>query len=121
MGETKHTPGPWFVSDVTHPQNACVYIVAGVAGHAGVATLYEGDEDVSQDENGIWGPHPVREANARLIAAAPEMYEALVHIGGLSRALRQGGPDPMDLQELSDALNEAVDLAGSLVAKAEGR
>jgi len=61
------------------------------------------------------------EANARLIAAAPEMFEALDTIGGLSRALRQGGPDPMDLQGLSDALEEAVDLANSLVAQIEGR
>ncbi|MDV9040936.1 hypothetical protein [Stenotrophomonas sp. RAC2] len=59
--------------------------------------------------------------HARLIAAAPEMFEALDTIGGLSRALRQGGPDPMDLQGLSDALEEAVDLANSLVAQIEGR
>lgn len=59
--------------------------------------------------------------HARLIAAAPEMFEALDTIGGLSRALRQGGPDPMDLQGLSDALEEAVDLANSLVSQIEGR
>jgi len=61
------------------------------------------------------------EANARLIAAAPEMFEALDTIGGLSRALRLGGPDPMDLQGLSDALEEAVDLANRFVAQIEGR
>lgn len=40
-----------------------------------------------------------------------ELEAALDHIGGLSRALRVGGPDPMDLEGLSDALNEAVDTA----------
>lgn len=62
----------------------------------------------------------VKEANARLIAAAPEMFEALDHISGLCRALRSGGPDPMDLQELSDALHEAVDMANAAISRATG-
>lgn len=60
-------------------------------------------------------------ANARLITAAPDMFEALDNISGLSRALRAGGPDPMDLQGLSDALEEAVDLALTAIAKATGQ
>ena len=41
---------------------------------------------------------------------------ALDDIGGLCRALRQGGPAPEDLQELSDALREAVDIAHSALS-----
>ena len=41
---------------------------------------------------------------------------ALDDIGGLCRALRQGGPAPEDLQELSDALQEAVDIAHSALS-----
>lgn len=48
--------------------------------------------------------------------ATPGLVEALDHIGGLSRALRSGGPDPMDLQELSDALEEAVNTAHAALA-----
>lgn len=40
-----------------------------------------------------------------------KMRELLQEIGAKSRALRKGGPDPMDLHELSDALEEAIDLA----------
>lgn len=106
---SKHTPGPWVVTP--HPMTNVDVFGVGV---------------IMDDKEMQYGlSHTVcyqnAEANARLIAAAPEMFEALDTIGGLSRALRQGGPDPMDLQGLSDALEEAVDLANSLVAQIEGR
>ena len=44
------------------------------------------------------------------------LLEALYNIGGLSFALRQGGPDPMDLQGLSNALEQAVDWAHEAIA-----
>lgn len=47
------------------------------------------------------------------------MREALEDIEALGRHLRHGGPDPMDLQELSDALSDAVDFAsGALLVAA---
>lgn len=46
----------------------------------------------------------------------PALVGALSSIVGLSRALRQGGPAPEDLQELSDALEEAVAIAHDAVA-----
>lgn len=106
---SKHTPGPWVVTP--HPET-----------HVDVF----GVGKIMDDKRMQYGlSHTIcyqnAEANARLIAAAPEMFEALDTIGGLSRALRQGGPDPMDLQGLSDALEEAVDLANSLIAQIEGR
>lgn len=45
-----------------------------------------------------------------------ELEAALDHIGGLSRALRVGGPDPIDLEGLSEALTEAVDTAHAMLA-----
>ena len=63
---SKHTPGPWFV--IEHKNADCVWTVQDKecgGGHA-IALRYmigpRDDEDV---------------ANARLIAAAPEMLEAL--------------------------------------------
>ena len=44
-------------------------------------------------------------------AEIARLREALDEIGGLSRYLRQGGPDPMDLAGLSDGLSRAVDAA----------
>ncbi|PHR17849.1 MAG: hypothetical protein COA41_11145 [Sphingopyxis sp.] len=53
------------------------------------------------------------------VCPGPDVFvllSALDEIGGLSRALRVGGPDPMDLQGLSDALREAVDVAHEALA-----
>ncbi len=49
------------------------------------------------------------------------LREALDHIIGLSRALRVGGPDPMDLEGLSNALEEAVDTAHAALAASTGQ
>lgn len=76
MDESNHTPGPWRISESVHPQNACINIVAGEWGDD-IASLYGPDRGVTQDESGVWGDHPIREANARLIAAAPELLAEL--------------------------------------------
>jgi hypothetical protein len=69
MDNVKHTRGPWRVSD-EHPDNACLY-VRDEDGRE-IAVLYTGCDDyVGRDEHGMWGAQPIRDANARLIAAAP--------------------------------------------------
>ena len=100
-----HTPGPWTMRQVGG---------LGLPGQVGFAIDYNEDQEQVVD-------YVYEEADARLIAAAPDMFEALDNISGLSRALRVGGPDPMDLQGLSDALEEAVSLALSAMAKATGQ
>lgn len=75
----KFTPGPWVVE--THHRMAAdrvfaVWYVKGATekgGSVGVAV----QPAFSTDEHG--------EANARLISAAPELYEALREIAGLVR------------------------------------
>jgi hypothetical protein len=54
-----------------------------------------------------------------LLAERDRMSTALDEIGGLCRALRQGGPDPMDLEDLSNALEQAVDLAHAALQGAQ--
>lgn len=55
-----------------------------------------------------------------LLAEREMLKAALDDIGGLSRALRQGGPDPMDLQDLSNALEEAIDIAHEAISALQG-
>lgn len=43
------------------------------------------------------------------------IIEAFDEISGLCRHLRQGGPVPEDLQDLSDALHEAVGIAANML------
>lgn len=67
MSASKYTPGPWVVG----PADDTVVTHLGADGQR--YTVAEIDGDYNQPET--W---PVMEANARLIAAAPDLYEALV-------------------------------------------
>jgi hypothetical protein len=86
---SKHTPGPWRVVDSWND-----YMVEG----------QNGEEIIWQD-----GPHntpTINKANARLIAAAPDLLEALVAIVGNS-----------SIQRVSDELHAK---ARAAIAKAKG-
>jgi len=96
----KHTPGPWQVAS-----SMCPYrVIAAVEEPFGVVV-------VCDTANNAKTRTPENAANANLIAAAPEMYEALKAI--LDTCLSpdyEGAP--------SDA---AVKLMVAALAKAEGR
>lgn len=62
-----HTPGPWIIgTDPRYPSEPCVdAVVDGVVWHIALCHMGLGPDDSSAD------------ANARLIACAPELYAAL--------------------------------------------
>ena len=83
---TGHTPGEWEMS-VTHPTNACANVRCG---YTDVATLYGGDSDVSQPaDDEPWGPQPIRDANARLTAAAPALRDTVADLADLAEVQAQ--------------------------------
>jgi hypothetical protein len=91
-----HTPGPWFFhrDELLHDgrPNGSLHLVA----------------DVDQEGNGLdW---QTNEANARLIAAAPDMLEALRRLEAMVRIL------PPDM----DAPDSALAQARAAIAKATG-
>lgn len=109
MSEVKHTAGPWHFTD---DYNAHV-----IRAKAKEDRVY-GDLLAS-----IWGGH--HEANARLIASAPTMLEALAHAEALL-AFHEGSAKPQyDGAEPTVRLN-GDDLAAALlvireaIAKATG-
>src|SRR5688572_12981630 len=93
-----HTPGPWMVA--SHPVNGRLPIVSQANGRSVGAVSWLGDMP-----EGFKGHEDECMANARLIAAAPELLDALIDILVTEPALK-GGP---------------YDRAMAAVAKAEGR
>lgn len=95
MSEQKHTPGPWQVSRGYNTTDYPCFYIHGMAGDQkrDVATL---------------------DANARLIAAAPELLEALKRIG--DPEFRYASDDDEDTQ-----LSMRIADARAAIAKATGR
>ena len=96
MSETKHTPGPWVVKSAR----------SGFYVESQFDVIVE-----SLDEYGRYGAID-DEANARLIAAAPELLEALSCLTAVV------GLTP--IKGNLDALQEAYDMARAAIAKAKG-
>lgn len=70
-----HTPGPWQVTD-RHPARACLDIRTET--DSAIASLYVAPGDqADSDADGVYRNDPGRCANARLIAAAPDMFQML--------------------------------------------
>ena len=92
--ETKHTPGPW---------NTDEQVIFASSGEAVASTWKFG-----QFDTGGRGSHAEAEANARLIAAAPDMLDALHQWAAAERM--------EDAEELENA-RKSRDAA---IAKAEG-
>lgn len=72
MSDTKWTPGPWVIDPATRPAEVCTIHGLSVEKTDGQGWAYV------RGELGYWGAdHDEQMANAHLIAAAPELYEAL--------------------------------------------
>lgn len=105
MSEIKHTPGPWNV-DPAYPMDV-------QAGGIEVCSVMA-DDDVGEEWE-IQGPctdHDTAVANALLIAAAPEMYEALEWLETYARVQVDRYPDAED--------NKGWERILSALAKARG-
>jgi hypothetical protein len=71
MSDVNYTPGEWYVYK---PHNA----IAGIESRAGVSVVVWGTSD---DDAGVRGTtNEEALANARLMSAAPDLYEALQEI-----------------------------------------
>jgi hypothetical protein len=120
MDKPSFTPGPWVVSGISmddgsisiaHPGYriviACVTNAASFGDFIASAATGRRDFGAPDVARTQW-------ANARLIAAAPEMFEAL-------RAMLANYGPPETLSDLEYPAQHPVTLARSALAKAEGR
>ncbi len=101
--KTTHTPGPWELQEITHASEGLVYFVKGAN-----ATVQHKSKDTAG------------EANARLIAAAPELLAALQRAEALlSIAYNPGIEDSVTLAATS--CQWATNAARAAIAKATGQ
>ena len=106
MTQDKHTPGPWVVAK---DRNKVRRIFAGDSGpQVATASIFANWMPVERSAEA----HAVADANARLIAAAPELLEALVMLRSEYNLFV--GPD----DEIADTVNDIVRAA---ITKATGQ
>lgn len=103
-----HTPGPWRHCRGSNPDGCICGLVWSIPEDSPVAEAFG-----ESDEAGVRHPPEVRAANARLMAAAPELLEAC----RTALALMEGMEEFHDGAEGTDA-RRAIEAA---IAKAEGR
>lgn len=120
--EMKHTPGPWRyeIGRVTPHATAFGFGVFPVKGRDGLPdgisqrALTSGNLYEHGNFEFFYGPEEI-EANARLIAAAPDLYDALRNMmGAFDNPVRR-------VNFASDFADEAINTARAAIAKAEGR
>lgn len=102
--EIKHTPGPWQFDEIATTCGRAFRIGAGEMLKAGKGCCIIYDDYHGNPEN-------ERKANARLIAAAPELYEALKAVYAWQES------DGDDEDEAEAARGKVI----TAIAKAEGR
>lgn len=106
---SKHTPGPWVVG----PVDDTVVTHLGADGVRREVAQIDGD----YNEPDLW---PVMEANARLIAAAPDLLdEARKQVTWL-RHLRTEAVGSLR-GSLIDGIDQSIKYLSAAIAKAEGR
>lgn len=113
MSGAKHTPGPWFVVDHSKDEQ-CMYIESAKDGVASVFT----DTPTRPEEIA---------ANARLVAAAPELLEALKHtLRAFQTLYAEAFAVKRDVIRIVDIANTVISSQAEInpekiIAKAEGR
>lgn len=120
-----HTPGPWTArQDCRSYRNRGVFSGGNpdqsgnqnawaIYGHARIATLTESE---------AWLPQTQIEANARLIAAAPDLLAALVATADALDSTRPylAARDAVAFDAIHKEVRQAVDSARAAIAKATG-
>lgn len=100
---SKFTPGPWRVPRFN---DGCAVVASKKHKGHRITITYQAGDSVSEDE---------QRANARLIAAAPDMLETLSSIKGMIENCAGAPTDPSSLPQM------VLALATKTLAKAEGR
>ena len=107
MAEVKFTPGPW---EARGPFVAAMGTTDTYDGPVWGAIADVGNVEQSDADGRVWTATGTRAANANLIAAAPDLFAALVECRNLMWA-----------DNPADGWADAIASADAALAKAEGR
>lgn len=110
----KHTPGPWNVRD-DGMSYACPIIDAPSVGKGYFASIATATQRDPHPQHGGWISMATAEANACLIAAAPDLLEALE---GLKTILLEWHDDHPE--EIGDEEHKYLGKANEAIKKARG-
>lgn len=80
---SKHTPGPWMLPHFANPESKCDCGYVLNEDYMGCIAEVKYSVDGDQADNPPW---PEAQANARLIAAAPDLLEALQELIAMDEA-----------------------------------
>lgn len=106
MTKQSHTPGPWVAKTYDHPADTILIDAKSRDGYVEIASL----------KNGYAGQLGIEQpANARLIAAAPEMLEALKSI-----CVTLLSDKPGEYHVSSESARRAGEIAADAIRKARG-
>ena len=120
----EHTPGPWSICSANDSRCSCRLIAADGVGCFVAQALMASDEDQTGGE-GV-ADFDVAIANARLIAAAPWLLEALNSLaneaaGFLEMGLASEQPLPGSVGHTNVAvMRNRIEYASAAIAKARG-
>lgn len=99
MTDNKHTPGPWYPAHLADDDCSCdcrSIVSGGYAGSICIISVNNGIASISEGGNDC-PPLEEAKANARIIAAAPDLLEALELMVDIY------DPDGLDICAATDA------------------
>ena len=112
----KHTPGPWSLPHLADPKVKCNcgYVLSDMY-MGSIATVNVDNSNLAQDGGNDSPPLEEAIANARLIAAAPDMYAAMKCVSGSTCATNDcSGGSAITISEA------ALNRLNAAIANAEG-
>lgn len=125
---TKHTPGPWFLPHFARPgvNCRCGYVLSDDGRMGAIATVHCSGEGEDWQKHGDNPKYAESVANARLIAAAPDLLAALQSLQSFVAVMIGRGPDAEIPDTIPTPLGVPVKIgaimrdAAAAIAKADG-